>query len=112
MRRLALLEDLAGICRFLEAWTKRHHLMVGTLLVGALIVVPLLVHKDAKFAGADEQAGALIGEISPEYQPWITPFWEPPSGEVASLLFALQAALGAGALGYGIAYLKYQKSPC
>jgi cobalt/nickel transport protein len=112
MRRRGYFGDLAGITRFVDGWTKRHYLIVGSFLVSLLIVVPLLLHKDAKFAGADEQAGALIGEINPEYQPWITPFWEPPSGEVASLLFALQAALGAGVLGYGLAYLKYQKRPC
>ena len=26
--------------------------------------------------------------------------WEPPSGEIESLLFALQAAIGAGFIGY------------
>ncbi len=112
MGQPGLFGNLAGLSRLLEAWTKRHYLVVGTFLLAGLIVVPLVLQQEAKFAGADEQAGALIGEISPEYQPWITPFWEPPSGEVASLLFALQAALGAGFLGYGIAYLKYQKDPC
>ncbi len=28
------------------------------------------------------------------------PLWEPPSPEIESLLFAVQAALGAGVLGY------------
>ncbi len=52
------------------------------------------------FAGADDQAKDLIGEIAPDYQPWFKPLMEPASSEIASLLFALQAALGAGFIGY------------
>ena len=32
--------------------------------------------------------------------------WEPPSGEIESLLFALQAAIGAGFIGYFIGYIR------
>ena len=32
--------------------------------------------------------------------------WEPPSGEIESLLFALQAAIGAGFIGYFIGYTR------
>ena len=52
------------------------------------------------FAGADGQAEEIIVKISPEYKPWFKPFFEPASGEIESLLFALQAALGAGFIGY------------
>ena len=54
----------------------------------------------AIFGGADDQARNLITEIKPEYKPWFEPLIEPASGEIASLLFALQAALGAGVLGW------------
>ena len=54
----------------------------------------------AIFGGADDQAKNLIGEINPEYQPWFESLIEPASGEIASMLFALQAALGAGFIGY------------
>ncbi len=79
------------------------------LAVIALAVVPLMVIKaepDAQgnvpeiFLGADDKAKSAIDEIAPDYAPWFEPLFEPPSGEVASLLFALQAALGAGFLGY------------
>lgn len=71
-------------------------------IVGALAVVPLFIHRGggAAFNGADNNAAELITEINPGYQPWFTPVWEPPSGEVASLLFSLQAALGAGLIGF------------
>jgi cobalt/nickel transport protein len=52
------------------------------------------------FAGADGQAEDLVGTIAPSYKPWVNPLMEPASGEIESLLFALQAALGAGFIGY------------
>lgn len=52
------------------------------------------------FGGADNKAQEAIGEIAPGYKPWFSPLLEPASGEIASLLFALQAALGAGFIGY------------
>lgn len=54
----------------------------------------------AAFAGADARAQQAIGAIAPNYKPWFAPLFEPPSGEIASLLFALQAALGAGVIGF------------
>ncbi len=78
--------------------------------VVALLVLPLvLVEKPALgpdqkeagiFAGADDQAKEVVTQIQPDYAPWFQPVLEPPSGEIASLLFALQAALGAGFIGY------------
>lgn len=56
------------------------------------------------FTGADGQAEALVQTITPDYQPWFSSIWEPPSGEIESLLFALQAAIGAGFLGYYLGY--------
>ena len=52
------------------------------------------------FGGADEQAQQAIGQLAPGYQPWFAPLIEPASSEIASLLFALQAAFGAGVIGY------------
>nr|WP_280178070.1 energy-coupling factor ABC transporter substrate-binding protein [Rhizobium sp. 18065] len=70
--------------------------------VVALAILPLIIHHggDAEFAGADGEAEAAITEIQPDYTPWAAPIWEPPSGEIESLLFALQAALGAGLVGF------------
>ena len=56
----------------------------------------------AIFGGADDQAKNLIGEINPEFQPLFESLIEPASGEIASMLFALQAAIGAGFIGYYI----------
>lgn len=78
---------------------KRNLLLLGCVV--ALAVVPLIIHgKNAEFAGSDNQAEAAITSLNPGYKPWAAPLWEPPSGEIESLLFALQAAAGAGLLGY------------
>ncbi|SEQ82697.1 energy-coupling factor ABC transporter substrate-binding protein [Streptomyces radiopugnans] len=74
------------------------------LAVAALAVLPLALglgdHKEEPFAGADAEAETAITEIEPDYEPWFAPLYEPPSGEVESALFALQAALGTGVLAY------------
>ncbi|WP_243113675.1 energy-coupling factor ABC transporter substrate-binding protein [Desulfofundulus salinus] len=75
-------------------------------IVLVLAVFPLLMNKNAEFGGADEQAEKMIGELQPDYQPWFESVWEPPSGEIESLLFALQAALGAGFIGYFIGFYR------
>lgn len=89
---------------------KRYQNVLLLLAVVLLAVLPLWLHvtpgqdnngKSVElFSGADNQAKDLIGRIAPDYQPWFTPLLEPASGEIASLLFALQAALGAGFIGY------------
>lgn len=76
------------------------------LLVIGLAVFPLFVVKNAEFGGADGQAEQAITEINKDFQPWFSPFFEPASGEIESLLFALQAAIGAGVIGYGLGYMK------
>lgn len=78
------------------------------LLVIILAVIPLFIVTDSEFEGADGEAEEMISEINPEYEPWFSSFWEPPGGETESLLFALQAALGAGFLGYYIGLKKGQ----
>lgn len=80
------------------------------LLVIVLAIVPLIMANGAEFGGADGQAEAAITEIQPDYTPWVSPIWEPPSGEIESLLFALQAALGTGFIAYYFGLKKGQKS--
>jgi cobalt/nickel transport protein len=72
----------------------------------ALTVAPLIFVRGGEFAGSDDKAKKAISEIQPEYKPWFKSFFEPASGEIASLLFASQAALGAGVVGYAIGLYK------
>lgn len=69
-------------------------------------VIPLLMIRDSEFGGADGKAEELIQEINPSYEPWAESLIELPGGETESLLFALQAALGAGVMGYVLGYFK------
>lgn len=89
---------------------KRYQNQLFLLLVILLIALPLWTvtptafreegKEAAVFSGADGQAKELVGRINPAYQPWASPLLQPPSSEIESLLFALQAALGAGFIGY------------
>jgi cobalt/nickel transport protein len=76
------------------------------LLVIAVVIValPLVFIRDSRFNGADDKASEIIAENSPGYKPWFRSFWAPPGDETASMLFALQAAVGAGIAGWVIGY--------
>ena len=62
-----------------------------------------------RFAGADGAAEEIVQELDPDYAPIAQPILEPPGGETESLLFCLQAALGAGVLGFGFGWLAARK---
>ncbi|MFB2937391.1 energy-coupling factor ABC transporter substrate-binding protein [Aerosakkonemataceae cyanobacterium BLCC-F154] len=81
---------------------KGWHNWLLVLGVVALAIAPLILIRGAEFGGADGEAESAIQEIDPNYKPWATPIFEPASGEIESLLFALQAGLGAGVIGYAI----------
>lgn len=80
--------------------------LVLVLIVIGLAVVPLLMFKSGEFAGSDSQAEKAVTEINPDYKPWFSPIFEPKSGEVETLIFSVQAALGAGILGYFLGYMR------
>lgn len=80
--------------------------LILLLLCVLIAVVPLAFIRDSEFGGADGAAEELITQINPEYEAWAAPILEPPGGETESLLFCLQAALGAGIFGYGFGVLR------
>ena len=66
---------------------------------------------DAEFGGADGEAEGVIAELTGgTYEPIADPLWEPPSGEIESLLFGLQIALGAIIIGYFFGYYRGNRS--
>ena len=77
----------------MKVWQKNLILIALVVIIAAL---PLWLLPNAEFGGADGQAEEVVQELNPGYQPWFEPILEPASGEVESLLFALQAAVGAG----------------
>jgi cobalt/nickel transport protein len=86
----------------MKLWQKNLLLL---LLVVVITVVPLMIAKGSEFGGADGAAEGVITEINSDYKPWASPLFEPASGEIESMLFALQAAIGAGIIGFGFGRL-------
>ncbi len=78
----------------------RFSILNWLLVLGVVVLAaaPLLfVDSDTEFGGTDAMAVERIDEA--DYEPWFAPLFE-PSAETASGLFALQAAIGGGVLGY------------
>ena len=88
---------------------KKTIVIILLLVCIAIGAIPLLMHKDSEFGGADGQAEDIISEINPDYEAWASPIMEPPGGETESLLFCIQAALGAGIFGYGLGVLRERR---
>ena len=65
---------------------------------------------DSEFGGSDGHAEEYITQANPDYQVWFSNIWEPPGSEIESLLFALQAAIGAGVVCYIVGYYKGKKA--
>ena len=61
------------------------------------------------WSGTDDAASEAVEQLSPNYEPWFSPVWEPPSGEIESFLFTLQASIGAVVIGFVIGYYKGKK---
>lgn len=81
------------------------------ILVIFLVVLPLIFQSNASFSGTDTEAIKVIEELAPSYKPWVENIWSPSSGEVESLLFAVQASIGSIVIGYFVGFsrakLKY-----
>ncbi|OWT32361.1 cobalt ABC transporter substrate-binding protein CbiN [Methanobrevibacter sp. 87.7] len=87
----------------------KHENLILLILVIILLVAPFVMYSglgedQGFFGGADDQGSDAVSEIG--YHPWFESLWEPPSGEVESLLFAVQAAIGAIIIGYAFGYWK------
>ncbi|WP_369132486.1 energy-coupling factor ABC transporter substrate-binding protein [Modestobacter sp. I12A-02662] len=84
----------------------RRHLVTAllVLLVVALFAVPLLLGGESEYAGTDSRATELIEDSG--YRPWFESVFSPGSSEIESGLFALQAAVGGGVLGYVLGRLR------
>ncbi|PKL70628.1 MAG: cobalt transporter [Methanomicrobiales archaeon HGW-Methanomicrobiales-1] len=71
--------------------------LIAIVTFCALFLYTSSTMSGAEFAGSDNVGSGLIAELSgtplENFQPLI-PQWQPPSGEIESCLFALQAAVG------------------
>ncbi|MEZ5084935.1 MAG: energy-coupling factor ABC transporter substrate-binding protein [Tessaracoccus sp.] len=71
----------------------------------SFIMAPAPADGEESFAGSDS---VVTGVLEEEHgvEPWFDPIFEPGSGEIESGLFAIQAGLGAGILGFALGNLR------
>jgi cobalt/nickel transport protein len=78
---------------------------VGVILVFIAAFAYVSSSGNHEWGGADGQAENVISQLTGgTYQPWFQSIYTPPSGEIESLLFALQAAIGSIIIGYFLGY--------
>jgi cobalt/nickel transport protein len=89
--------------------------ILAVIAIGAFCAVFLYTSatmSGAEFAGSDNVGSGLIAKLSgnpiENFRPLI-PQWVPPSGEIESALFALQAAFGGILVGGVFGYWMGQK---
>ena len=85
----------------------RSRLVTALLVLGvlALVALPLVLDGGtSEFAGTDATAAEIAEEQGA--QPWFESVFSPSSAAVESGLFALQAALGGGVLGFVLGRLR------
>lgn len=86
--------------------SKDKKLVISLLMVVMLMAItPIFVLKDAEFGGSDDAGSVMIESIQEGYEPWFTPVLENAiggelPGEVESLFFCLQTAIGVGVLAF------------
>ena len=80
------------------------------IIVVAIVIFPLALYNgkgesQGIFSGSDDQGPAYISSTG--YTPWFHSIWT-PSPEIESLLFAVQAGIGALIVGYVLGYYNGQ----
>lgn len=89
----------------------KHENLILLVIVIIIMVIPFVAYNglgedQGYFGGSDDQGTDAVSITG--YTPWASSLWEPPSGEIESLLFAVQAAIGAIIIGYAVGYWKAQ----
>ena len=86
---------------------RKHVIMLIAVII--IVILPLALFNgkgeaQGFFTGSDDQGPAAIEQQG--YHPWFKPLWTPPSSEIETLIFSIQAAIGAGIIGYFLGYYK------
>ena len=88
----------------------KFYYILGFVMVATIMVAAVLLNPTSEFGGADDSGGDVIGEYDPDYEPWFQSIWE-PAGELQTLIFSLQAAIGALISGYFIGANRQKNKP-
>ena len=86
-------------------------ILVLIIILAIIVVLPFVIHNgkgedEGYFGGSDDSASEIIETSG--FQPWFSSIWEPPSAEIESLVFAVQAAIGALIIGFIFGYWRGQ----
>lgn len=70
-----------------------------------LTIAPFFALRGAEFGGSDDAGSVMVDEITGGYEPWFTPVLETAiggelPGEIESLFFCLQTAIGVGTIAF------------
>lgn len=84
------------------------------IIVALLIVVPLFALRGAEFGGSDDAGSIVVEEVNPDYEVKYTPLLEnilggELPGEIESLLFCVQTAIGVGIIAFCMGRLVERK---
>ena len=86
---------------------KLEFIVIAIILIFAAQFFYMSSTTHADYGGADDKPAGVIDQITGgAYKPIAKPIWVPPSDEIESLLFGLQAATGAIIIGYFLGYYR------
>ena len=95
-------------------WTLEIIALVAVLVFCGVFLYTSSTMPGAAFSGSDDAGSQKISELTGQPVASFTPVipqYEPPSGEIESTLFALQAAFGGLILGLVFGYWLGQRKP-
>lgn len=82
-------------------------LTLGVIVLLIAVFAYVSSSQNHEWGGADGQAEDVISDLTGStYVPWFQSIYQPPSGEIESLLFAMQAAIGSLIIGYFLGYYR------
>lgn len=84
---------------------KKSTVILLILVVVLMAFVPLFALPDKEFGGSDDAGSVVVEEVDSSYRPWFEPVFEKAlghelPGEVESLLFCIQTAIGVGIIAF------------
>jgi cobalt/nickel transport protein len=91
--------------------SKLEFIVIAIILIFAAQFFYMSSTTHSEYGGADDKLAGIIDQITDgTYKPIAKPIWIPPSDEIESLLFGLQAATGAIIIGYFLGYYRAKNS--